>query len=123
MNKAELSKQATKAIAIMKKNGQKGWKSFFKKSNLTTKKGKKPAEYYGGIYKGNFTIYINKGRNEKVPSYYYSIYVSKEQKGIIADELSLAHNPTANPYQLFVDQCLQIKKQMTVLKNYLISVK
>jgi hypothetical protein len=117
MTKAELTKEANKAIKIMENNGQKGWKRFIKKRNLATKK-KTPATYYGGIYKGSLTIFINK----KIKNISYSIYVNDAApSGIVSTDLHVWSNPC--PFRLYRSQIRKIEEQRKLLKSYIDSVK
>ena len=119
MKKAELQSEVKKALAVMRKNREKGWKGFVKKSNLQTKRG--PTLYYGGITKGDFTICINKSLIGRVYSTYYTTYVNKSAPmGLVTSDLVVG--PTNNPYYAYTSQRKKIESHIEFLQTYIDSV-
>ena len=121
MTKAELTKEANKAIKTMESNGQKGWKRLIKSSKMMTKK-RVIDECYGGIKKGTFVIYISKNPKTTV----YTAFVHEDNLnegsiGRISSEIVVPSNSC--PYNLFKEQVDKIKKQRKLLKSYIDSVK
>ena len=124
MTKVELKKHCEAARRKMK---TKGWKIQLSPSNLIGYPKKiTDTMWHGGIYKGAFYITVNKDHHGCMR---YCAYVNnetlkntyKKPHACVASVLSVQGEDC--PEKVFQSQKKKLKEEMTLLKNYLTSVK